>query len=387
MNERNRVHPNGWSRRDVVAGGLKAGAGALVFAISARAIGLSPAIAKVPDKIIIGRLPFNTEVTLFTGGNDAFKEEGLTIEYMEGAGGPAIVQALAAGSIPVGDIGIGPALIAAARNLPFVSPAMGAVATPSNPSDRIMVRADSPIQKVQDLKGKKLALHQRGTIEDFELISMKKKFGVGPDDIDIAIVPIPNQPQVLAEGQVDAIFPIPPFDLIAERKFKARTLVNGADINPYTGYGTFTFRTDFIEAYPEAAQKLMKAWILMCRWIDDNPAKAKAASGTQMHVDADMQNDVRLCWFARNGLPVMPNIWQFYYWMLSAKLIDSSIDAKKLIDQSVTEPTKRISLPALESIGVQRDVEIAKMLKADYPALPEPPEKYYGDWEPKMLQL
>jgi sulfonate transport system substrate-binding protein len=363
------------------------GAGALAVAISARAIGLSPAVAKVPDKIIIGKLPFNTEVTLYAGGLDAFKDEGLTIEYIQGAGGPAVVQALAAGSIPVGDIGVAPALIAAARNLPLVSLALGAIATPSHPSDRIMVRADSPIRAVGDLKGKKLALHQRGTIEEFELISMKKTHGVGPDDLEIAIVPIPNQPQVLAEGQVDAIFPVPPFDLIAERKFKARTLINGSDINPYTGYGTFTFRTDFIAAYPEAAQKLMQAWIRICRWIDDNPAKANAAAGAEIGVEEDMRPNVRLCWFARNGLPVMPNVWQFYYMLLGAKLIDSGTDPHKLINQSVIEPTKRISLPALDAVGVEPDPEVAEMLKGTYPQLPEPPEKFYGDWEPRMLRL
>jgi NitT/TauT family transport system substrate-binding protein len=376
----------GLTRRDALARGLKAG-GLLIVSVSARSLGLSPASAKVPEKIVIGRLPFNTEVTLYTGGLDAFKDEGLSIEYSQAAGGPAVVQALASGSIPVGDIGVAPALIAAARKLPLVSPALGAIATPSHPSDRIMVRSDSTIRTVQDLKGKKLALHQRGTIEEFELVSMKKTHGIGLDDLDIVLIPIPNQPQVLAQGQVDAIFSIPPFDLIAERKFGARTLINGSDINPYTGYGTLTFRSDFIKSYPDAAQKIMTAWIKICRWIDDNPGKANEAAGAQIGVEADLRKDVRLCWFARNGLPVMPNVWQFYYMLLNAKLIDSGIDAKALIQQSVVEPTKRISLPALDSLGAQRDQEVSKMLAASYPQLPEPPQKYYADWEPKMLKL
>lgn len=387
MNEQASRRPRTWRRRDVLEKGLKAGAGVAVVTVAARALGLSPAIAKVPEKIMIGQLPFNTEVTLYIGKSNPFQDEGLSIEFTKGMGGPAIVQALAAGSIPVGDIGVGPALVVAARNLPLISPALGAVATPDHPSDRIMVRHDSPIHSVHDLKGKKLALHQRGTIEDFELIAMKKVFGVGPDDVDIVIVPIPNQPQVLAEGEVDAIFTIPPFDLIAERKFGARTLINGANIIPYMGYGTFTFRSDFVDAYPDAARKLMMAWIRMCRWIDDNPVAANLTAGARMGIDPALRRDVRLCWFARNGLPVMPNIWQFYYMMRAAKLIEPSVDGKEMITRSVIEPTEKISLPALEAVGLQPDHEIAKMLTASYPMLPEPPQHYYGSWEPKMLRL
>jgi NitT/TauT family transport system substrate-binding protein len=374
------------SRRDFVSGAARAGAGALAIAVSARALGLNPAVAKVPEKITIGTLPFNTEVTVYAGATDFFKEEGLEVGYFGGVGGPAVIQALAAGSIPVGDIGVAPALVAAARNLPFLSPSLGAMSTVSHPWDRIMTPAGSSIRSVADLKGKKFALHQRGTIEDLALNALKKTHGIGPEDLQILLVPPPNQPQVLAQKQVDAAFLLPPFDTVAEQTFKAQTLINGADFIPYMGMGCFTFRSDFVEAYPEATKSLMKVWIRVCRWIDDNAVKAKAYGGHVIGIEEKLWQQVRLPYFVRNGLPIMPNVWHFYYMLLQGKVIDSTVDAKKLVDQAFLEPAKRITLPALDKLGMQKDAEALAALKGSYPLLPQPAEAYYADWERALVR-
>ena len=147
------------TRRELLSEALRAGGGAFAVTISARAIGLSPAAAKVPEKIVVGQVPFNTVVSLYRSGEiDYFKEEGLSIEYMMAVGGPALVQALAAGSIPAADIGVAPALIAAARRLPLISPALAGIGTPKQPFTRIMVREDSPIRSVADLFALALAV-------------------------------------------------------------------------------------------------------------------------------------------------------------------------------------------------------------------------------------
>ena len=149
------LHPRGpeeermTTRREV----LKFGAGTAALAVGAHTLGLDPAIAQVPAKIVIARLPINTIHTLYMGAGDWFKEEGLTVEYFMSPAGPAVVQALASGSVPVGEIGTGPAMISAARKLPFISPALGAIGTPKNPWQRIMVRKDSPIKTARGPQG------------------------------------------------------------------------------------------------------------------------------------------------------------------------------------------------------------------------------------------
>jgi NitT/TauT family transport system substrate-binding protein len=375
------------SRRQMLSDALRAGGGAFAVTISARALCLSPAIAKVPERIVLGQVPFNTVVSLYRSAEvDYFKEEGLSIEYTMAVGGPALVQALAAGSIPAADIGVAPALIAAARKLPLISPALAGIGTPKQPFTRIMVREDSPIRSVTDLKGKRLAVHQRGAMEDLTLPALKASRGIGVEDLEIALVPAPNQPQALAAKQVDAIFVNPPVDAVAERKFKARTLINVAEYVPYIGYNTFTFRQDFVETYPDAAKSLMKAWIRTCRWIDDNQLKAQAIMGSSLGIDEELRPHVRLPYFARNGLAVLPNVWNIYHMLVANKVLDGVDDPAKLIEQSVIEPVRRIGLPALEAVGQQVDPEVAAMLRAHFPFLPKPTEAYHTDWERAQLR-
>src|SRR5262249_60557069 len=99
---------------------LRLGGGAFAVTVSARALGLSPTTAKVPEKIVVGQVPFNTVVSLYRSAEvDYFKEEGLSIEYTMAVGGPALVQALAVGSVPTAAIGVVPAAIAAPCQLPL----------------------------------------------------------------------------------------------------------------------------------------------------------------------------------------------------------------------------------------------------------------------------
>ena len=76
MSSRDKAVATELHRRDLMAGGLRLGSGALAVMISARALGLSPAIAKVPEKIVIGQVPFNTEVTIYAEALGQFKQEG-----------------------------------------------------------------------------------------------------------------------------------------------------------------------------------------------------------------------------------------------------------------------------------------------------------------------
>ncbi len=367
---------------------LTAGAATLALTAMPRALGLPAAAAEaMPPKIVIGTLPANTEVTAYLGEIDYFKDEGLAVELLHGADAPAVMQALVGGSIPLGDISVAAAIVATARGLPLLHPALGAIGTPRHPVSRIMVRGDSPIVEVPQLKGKKLALDQRGTLEDLGLAALKKTHGLAREEIEIVLLPAASQPQALAQGQVDAIYALPPVDAIAERRFEARTLINTADFVPYIGYGTLAMRRDFVDAYPGAARKAMTAWLRFCRWIDDHADAARKVSCANLDIGEDLRATVRVAYFARNGLPVMPNLWHIYEMLAAGKALDAASDPGRLFEEAVIEPTRRITLPALDALGWDKDAVVQDMLRASYPLLAKPPEAYYAEWEKKQLAI
>ena len=370
------------SRRDA----LKTASALLTLSASAKSLGLS-ASAQVPDKIVVGTIPIIPVIGSYVGEVDFFKQEGLTVELTRFNNFAPVLQAMAAGSVVAGDMGVPASLIGLTRGLSLMAPFLVSFSTPSNPVERIMVMQDSPIKTLDDLKGKKLAFLGPGTVPDMFLAALPKRTKIRKEEIDLVPMPAPNMPDALAQGLVDAIFAIPPADTVAEQKYKARTVANATELVSYTGLGTFAVKREFAEAHPEATKKLLRACIRFNRWIDDNPADARKVMAENLGLPQDLAREARIPLYSRNGLPVMPSVWHLYEMMVQVKTIDPHPDPTKLFNDGIVEATKRFTLPVVEELGLQPDPEIEKMLKGEYPFLPKPVESYYADWERRLLKM
>jgi ABC-type nitrate/sulfonate/bicarbonate transport system substrate-binding protein len=373
------------TRRAALDRAMKGALAFLTISVSARMLSL-PASAQTPAKFVIGSIPINALIASYVGTVDFFKSEGLSAEITRFQTGPAMIQALAGGNIAVADTGLAPALVAIARGLPVIAPYLGGYSTPTHPFERIMVREDSPIRTLDDLKGKKLAILARGTIPDLVLGALPKRTSIRKEDLELVLIPPAAQPAAMQQGLVDAIFAIPPIDAVAERQFKARTVANTSDLVPYLGFGTVVVRRDFADNYPDATRKVFKACIQFARWIQENETVARSVAGKNLDLPMDLASQTRIPLFARNGLPVMPNVWHAYEMLVQAKTIDPHPDPARLINDAIVEPAKRFVLPALAELGEQKDEQIEAMLKGEYPLLPKPPASYYADWEHRLAK-
>ena len=361
-----------------------AGGATGLFAVSSRARGLR---AQSAPALKFGRVPVNAIVSNYIGPVDFFRDEGVPIEPVRVDNPGQLFQAMTAGDLAVGEIGLGPSLIAVTRGLPLLSLFLGAFSTPGHPYERIMVLPNSRIKTLDDLKGKKLGFQGSGSVPDLLLGALPYKSKISKEDISLVQLPPPGQPDALGQGLVDAIFSTPPVDTVAELKYGARTLIDATELVPYSGLGALVVRRDFAEQRPDTVKKLLTAAIRFSRWIDDNSAAARSAMGKNLGLPEDIAAHSRLPLLARNGLPVMPNVWHVYQMLIAAKTIDPYPDPEKLFNDAVVEPVKRFTLPAVDALGMEPNLEIDKMLTGEYPLLPKPVASYYADWERRLLKL
>jgi NitT/TauT family transport system substrate-binding protein len=121
---------------------------------------------------------------------------------------------------------------------------------PGYHTNPFVVRKDSPIHTVEDLKGKVLATNQRGSAVDIAMRAMLTKHGL-KDGRDVTIVEarFPDQKAMLKEGKVDLIPAVTPFGEDPELEAFDRTLFTQKDAIGRSQMIVRVARTGFVEAH------------------------------------------------------------------------------------------------------------------------------------------
>jgi ABC-type nitrate/sulfonate/bicarbonate transport system substrate-binding protein len=131
-----------------------------------------------------------------------FAKHGIDADVVLLTGSPRIIQTLVAGDIDYALGGVSSVLRARMRGADPVI-----VATTTNYTTQgVLIRPESPLQRLQDLKGKTVGITQYGSQGDTFLRDALKKIGLRPDS-DVSIIQMGGTPQVasaLLAGKVDA---------------------------------------------------------------------------------------------------------------------------------------------------------------------------------------
>lgn len=165
---------------------------------------------------------------------------------------------------------------AVAAGLDVVAVAGETIEAKDNPSTHIIVRADSPIQSIADLKGRAVATPTLGAIIHVSLLHALKKNGVDPASIRAVEVPFPNMGDQLKAGNVDAIEALDPF---AGQLLAAGNRSIG---DPLLWEGDEVLYTFWISQgkWAEANRGVIEAWVTSLQqakaFIDAHPDEARA---------------------------------------------------------------------------------------------------------------
>src|SRR5262249_59730519 len=129
-------------------------------------------------------------------------------------------------------------------------------------TNTFFVLKDSPIAKVADLKGKKVAINAFGSAVDLVLRVALKKAGLDPRrDVQIVEVTFPNIAPAIREKRVDCGVLVIPFLPGESAKGDLRALFSGGDtFGPSSG--VFQVATNrFIPHQPDALRAFLDAFV------------------------------------------------------------------------------------------------------------------------------
>ena len=195
------------------------------FLLSSLALAATPARivrAEVPRELRIGYQ--KTAVLLVVKARklleQRFEPQGVAVKWVEFAFGPPLLEAANAGAVDYGYTGDAPPVFAqAARaniNYAAVIPARGY-------GQAIIVPANSPAQKLADLKGKKIGVAKGSSAHNL-LVSALESERIAWSEINPVYLAPADAASAFARGAIDAWSIWDPFYAIAELKQKARPL-------------------------------------------------------------------------------------------------------------------------------------------------------------------
>lgn len=186
------------------------------------------------------------------------------ITWNEFPGGPQILEALAVGSIDIGSTGDTPPVYAQAGNKPLK---YVAYETAKPLASAILVPAHSQISKVNQLKGKRIAVH-RGSSSHYLLVQAVRAAGLQWSDIQPVWLSPADARAAFQKGAVDAWAIWDPYYASAQLEDKAKVLTTGQGLSP--NYTFYLASADFVKQSPQAVKGFIKQINLADKWVQSH---------------------------------------------------------------------------------------------------------------------
>ncbi|KQV60115.1 sulfonate ABC transporter substrate-binding protein [Pelomonas sp. Root1217] len=177
---------------------------------------------------------------------------GTRIQWTEFPAGPQLLEALALGSVDLGATGDAPPVFAqaAGKDVVYVG------AEPPKPdSSAVLVKPDSALKKLADLKGRRVAL-QKGSSAHFLTVQAVKKAGLTWADIQPMYLPPADARAAFERGSVDAWAVWDPYYAAAEISGELRALATSRGL---TSNNTFYLASRALSQQPALVKTLFQA--------------------------------------------------------------------------------------------------------------------------------
>jgi sulfonate transport system substrate-binding protein len=202
--------------------------------------------------------------------------KGITVTWTLFSAGPQLLEALNAGSIDFGNTGEAPPVFAQAAGVNLV---YFGNQPPYPKGEGVLVKKDSPIRGVSDLKGKRIALN-KGSNVHFFLVKLLEKNGLKIDDIRPVYLTPADAWAALEGGSIDAWVIWDPYMSAAIDRSGARVLQDAEGVAANREF--FLADRRFAEAHQEVLLAVRDAVGRCGTWVATKPQEVVSYLAPQL---------------------------------------------------------------------------------------------------------
>lgn len=213
--------------------------------------------------------------------DERLEKMGYTVEWNEFQAGPLLVEALNAESIDFGRTGNVPVIFAQAAGAPFVYIAAG---YSKYEGSGILVRKDSDIVQLKDLKGKTIGF-SKGSSSHYLLVKALQKVGLSLDDITSAYLNPGDARVAFEQGTIDAIAVWDPYVASTELHSNGKVIANGDGLT--TDRDFFVATKDFQTKHGEVIDTILEELDSSSKWANENHDKLVELLAPILNIDKE----------------------------------------------------------------------------------------------------
>ena len=207
---------------------------------------------------------------------------GISVTWNEFTSGPPLLEALGANAIDFGSTGDIPPLFAqsAGGDLVYVAATKGAV-----DGSAILVKQDSPIQTLADLKGRKVAFKRGSSSHNFAVKALRS-VGLTLNDIEAIDLGPPDAAPAFANNQIEAWVIWDPYFAIAQQQPDTRVLVTTEGLVDAWGYylANGAFSKENPNVLVEVIDELGKVGAFAQANLDDTVGEISQSTGIPVDI-------------------------------------------------------------------------------------------------------
>jgi sulfonate transport system substrate-binding protein len=207
---------------------------------------------------------------------------GVKVSWNEFPAGPQLLEGLNVGAIDFGYVGEAPPVFAQAAGANFVYTAFE---IPTPHAEGVLVKQDSSIKTVADLKGKKVAFNKGSDVHWF-IVALLRKHGLDFGDIQ-PIYLAPADARAALEGKtVDAWAIWDPFLAAAEAQGNARLIADAEGVASHHQF--FLSERDFAKNRKDVVSITLEELGKEGQWVKQNYSAAAAQLAPIQGLDASI---------------------------------------------------------------------------------------------------